>query len=197
MINQAMFQRNGRAGYVLKPEALRSNAKDLFQKRTQHFFDVTVAPPHLYDLLLLIQLRQIISAQQLPRLRDSTGREIIEKSIVDPFVEVSLHIPDWSHSPFLPELATMPGTKYSPPSDATTNKATSARTVSYSTAVIKNNGFNPVWQEEFSLPFDCIGDMTDLIFVEFAIRQKGKDDDDDAPIAVYCTPLACLERGAI
>lgn len=45
MINQAMFQRNGRAGYVLKPEALRSNAENLFQNRTQHFFDVTVVHP--------------------------------------------------------------------------------------------------------------------------------------------------------
>ena len=37
-----MFQRNGRAGYVLKPEALRYHEKDLLSKRTQHFFDVSV-----------------------------------------------------------------------------------------------------------------------------------------------------------
>jgi phosphatidylinositol phospholipase C delta len=42
MINQAMFQRNGRAGYVLKPDALRLSEKGLLSKRTQHFFDVTV-----------------------------------------------------------------------------------------------------------------------------------------------------------
>ncbi|TFK31912.1 1-phosphatidylinositol-4,5-bisphosphate phosphodiesterase 1 [Crucibulum laeve] len=178
MINQAMFQRNGRSGFVLKPEALRSGGEDLMKKRTKHFFDVT-----------------IISAQQLPRLRDSRGEEIIEKSIVDPFVEVSLHIPDWTHSPFLPESATAAGAKYYPSTDATTTSATSARTVSFSTKVIKNNGFNPVWQEELCLPFDCVGDMKELIFVEFAVRQNGKDDDDDEPIALYCTPLGCLERG--
>ncbi|KAF8153385.1 1-phosphatidylinositol-4,5-bisphosphate phosphodiesterase 1 [Crassisporium funariophilum] len=178
MINQAMFQRNGRAGYVLKPEALRNPERDLLSQRTQHFFDVT-----------------IISAQQLPRLRDSLGREIIEKSVVDPFIEVSLHIPDWSHSPFLPESATAAGAKYSPSSDATTTSVSSARTVSFRTKVIKNNGFNPVWQEELCLPFDCVGDMQDLIFVEFAVRQEGKDDDDDEPLGVYCVPLGCLERG--
>jgi phosphatidylinositol phospholipase C delta len=42
MINQAMFQRNGRAGFVLKPEALRCPEKTLLSNRTQHFFDVTV-----------------------------------------------------------------------------------------------------------------------------------------------------------
>ena len=41
-INQAMFQRNGHCGYVLKPEALRCPEKDLLSKRTQHFLDVTV-----------------------------------------------------------------------------------------------------------------------------------------------------------
>ena len=42
-INQAMFQRNGRAGLVLKPEALRFPEKNLLSNRTQHFFDVTVS----------------------------------------------------------------------------------------------------------------------------------------------------------
>ncbi|CAA7263436.1 unnamed protein product [Cyclocybe aegerita] len=177
-INQAMFQRNGRAGFVLKPDALRHPEKDLLSKRTQHFLDIT-----------------IISAQQLPRLRDSKGQEIIEKSIVDPFVEVSLHIPDWTHSPFLPDSATAAGAKYSPSTNATTTSVSSARTVSLRTSVIKDNGFNPVWQQELCIPFDCVGDMMDVIFVEFAVRQNGKDDDDDEPIGAYCIPLGCLEQG--
>ena len=49
MINHAMFQRNGRSGYVLKPLALRSSAdKDLLGKRTKHFLDVTVRPPSCF-----------------------------------------------------------------------------------------------------------------------------------------------------
>ena len=43
MINQAMFQRNGRSGYVLKPQALRVYDQDLIAKQTKHFFDVTVS----------------------------------------------------------------------------------------------------------------------------------------------------------
>ncbi|PPQ81377.1 hypothetical protein CVT25_015898 [Psilocybe cyanescens] len=177
VINQAMFQRNGRSGYVLKPEALRCPEKDLLSKRTQHFLDVT-----------------IISAQQVPRQRDSKGEEIIEKSIVDPFVQVSLHIPDWSHSPFLPDSATTAGAKYSPSTDATATSVSSARTVSFKTKVIRDNGFNPVWQEELCLPFDCVGGMKDLIFGEFAVRQEGQRDDDE-PLGIYCVPLGCLEQG--
>ena len=42
MINHAMFQRNGRAGYVLKPLALRTTDKQLLSKRTEHFLDIKV-----------------------------------------------------------------------------------------------------------------------------------------------------------
>jgi phosphatidylinositol phospholipase C, delta len=42
MINHAMFQRNDRLGYVLKPSPLRNADKQLLSQRTRHFFDVTV-----------------------------------------------------------------------------------------------------------------------------------------------------------
>ncbi|TRM67130.1 PLC-like phosphodiesterase [Schizophyllum amplum] len=177
IINQAMFLRNGGAGFVLKPPALRPGGEELLGKRTKHYFDITV-----------------ISAQQLPRPRDENGHEIIESSAADPFVEVSLHIPDWSHAPFLPAKDEAQ-TAYSPSTEATKTDPASARTVSLRTKVIKNNGFNPMWQEELCLPFDCVGDMKELIFVEFAVRQKGKDDEDDKPLAMYCVPLGCLEQG--
>ncbi|KAF9444538.1 1-phosphatidylinositol-4,5-bisphosphate phosphodiesterase 1 [Macrolepiota fuliginosa MF-IS2] len=186
-INQAMFQRNGRCGYVLKPLALRAEGEELLKKHTQHFFNVT-----------------IISAQQLPRPRDSSGEEIITTSIVDPYVEVTLFIPDWTTSPFLPSSHSY---KYKPATDAahpkvsspsTPSVTSSARQVSVKTSVIKNNGFNPVWQEELIIPFDCIGGpdggMRNLIFAEFAVRKEGDSDDDD-PIAIYCAPLGTVELG--
>lgn len=196
MINQAMFQRNGRAGYILKPLALRASHSDLLSKRTQHFLDITVRallllPCFPCPFLSVFALSQIISAQQLPRLKDSNGQELVEKSVVDPFVQVSLHIPDWTHSPFLPTSRA----QYSAPSDATATAPTSARTITLATRVVKNNGFNPVWQEPLALPYDLVGGMAELVFVEVAVRQEGKDDEDDMPIAVYCTPLACLEKG--
>ncbi|KAF8877451.1 PLC-like phosphodiesterase [Gymnopilus junonius] len=160
MINQAMFQRNGRSGYVLKPEALR------------YYLSAAIA-----------------------RYHDSDAT-----SSVDPFVEVSLHIPDWSKSPFLPDSAmSSPTAQYSPPSDASLTSVSSARTVTFRTPVVKNNGFNPVWQEELCLPFDCVGDMRELIFVEFVVRQEGKEGEHGhtggEPLGIYCVPLGCLEQG--
>ncbi|KAH7910331.1 PLC-like phosphodiesterase [Hygrophoropsis aurantiaca] len=168
MINHAMFQRNGRAGYVLKPEALRIADKDQLARRTQHFLNVTV-----------------ISAQQLPRPKDALGREIVDKSIVDPYVEVSIHIPDWTHSPYPNESTISLG--QSPPTSTPSLIAT------YRTNAVKNNGFNPVWQESMRIPFDCVGGMQDLIFVRFAVRRDGENDDE--PIAVYCVSLGSLAMG--
>lgn len=42
IMNFAMFQRNGRCGYVLKPEPLRIKDKDTTKQRTKHFLDITV-----------------------------------------------------------------------------------------------------------------------------------------------------------
>ncbi|KAI8989024.1 PLC-like phosphodiesterase [Trametes punicea] len=173
MINHAMFQRNGRAGYVLKPLALRTADKRLLAKRTNHLLNVTV-----------------ISAQQLPRPKDSQGREIIDKSVIDPFVEVSIHIPDWTHSPFLPDDTAH---AYSPPRAGSQLSATSARTVTCRTGVVKNNGFNPVWEQQICLPFDLVGDMLDLVFVRFSVKQENKEDDE--PLAVYCASLGSLNLG--
>ncbi|KAL0945843.1 hypothetical protein HGRIS_012126 [Hohenbuehelia grisea] len=181
MINQAMFQQFNRAGYVLKPLTLRMHGSELLQKRTKHFLDVTV-----------------ISAQQLPLPKNGGGLEIVHvKSIIDPLVEVSLHIPDWSTTPFLPTSASK--AKYSPATKATTTKPTSARKVAFRTPVVQDNGFNPVWQEEMCLPFDLVGGreggMMDLVFVKFTVWQKGKDDGDDEPLAVFCAPLGRLGQG--
>ncbi|KAF8331170.1 PLC-like phosphodiesterase [Amanita rubescens] len=184
MINQSMFQRNGKSGYVLKPAPLRRpDNEELLSRKTEHFLEMT-----------------IISAQQLPRPRDKIGQDIVGKTILDPFVEVSLHIPDWSHSPFLPPA--VPGVlgetaTYSPPTErATAAQATSARTVSVHTRTIRNNGFNPVWNEELCIPFDCVGgpEMQELIFVEAKVCHEGKEVYGE-PIGLYCTPLGCFEQG--
>lgn len=42
MINHAMFQRNGRSGYVLKPDALRNVNKDYLTQRTNHRLKISV-----------------------------------------------------------------------------------------------------------------------------------------------------------
>lgn len=169
MINRAMFQRNGRAGYVLKPLPLRSTGdKQLLGQHTSLRFEVT-----------------IISAQQLPRPKDSSGRDVLDKSTVDPFVEVSLHIPDWPEAPRRASLTTLDASPVS--------AVTPARTVVRRTGVVKNNGFNPVWEQHLSIPFDVVGDMHELVFVRFAVKQEGMVDEE--PLAVYCASLGSLNMG--
>ncbi|KAF8634995.1 hypothetical protein AX15_000610 [Amanita polypyramis BW_CC] len=219
MINHAMFQRNGRSGYVLKPAALRPGlgmvGKALLGKRTRHYLDVTV-----------------ISAQQLPRPKDSNGREMVDRPVLDPYVEVTVHVPDWTYSQEGPgepgtcaspsdatsgttacdyegegttspadegEMETPSGSSNrsrstsSPSSSTTTLGALSARSVTHRTTAVKNNGFNPVWEETIRIPFECVGDMWDLVFVRFAVRQEDRDDED--PLAVYCVSLGSLGHG--
>ena len=188
MINHAMFQRNGRSGYVLKPTAIRHAQKDLLAKRTMHTFSVT-----------------IISAQQLPRPRDALGREMADKAIIDPYVEVTLYIPDW---PIKPETKQKSRSKSRdrgrpagpPPMPSTPSTSVNGTTsipghaLSARTSVVKKNGFNPVWEEKLIIPFECVGDMMDLIFVRFVVRQEDKDAEE--PLAVYCASLGSLQHGA-
>jgi phosphatidylinositol phospholipase C delta len=44
-----------------------------------------------------------------------------------------------------------------------------------------------------SLPFHVLGDMRELVFVRFAVREDG--DDDNEALAVHCVSLACLREG--
>lgn len=173
MINNAMFQRNGRAGYVLKPLALREANKQLLSRRTTHLLKVT-----------------IISAQQLPRPKDSSGHEI-EKGFIDPYVEVSVHAPDWSQFPLIPDNANVHNN--SPSTNGHNGGGPSPRMMCHKTGVVKNNGFNPVWEESFSLQFDCVEGMKDLIFVRFEVKQENKDGDES--LAQYVISLGSLLPG--
>lgn len=79
-LNQALFSRNGRCGYVLKPHALRNreDLKSISEQRMRLALDVT-----------------IISAQQLPRIGDAAkDKECENGDAIDPFVAISLSLPD-------------------------------------------------------------------------------------------------------
>ncbi|PWN94007.1 hypothetical protein FA10DRAFT_264603 [Acaromyces ingoldii] len=79
-MNQALFSRNGRCGYVLKPHALRNrdDLKNFGGARLRLALDVTV-----------------VSAQQLPRFRDAAkDKECEDGDVIDPFVAISLSLPD-------------------------------------------------------------------------------------------------------
>ncbi|KAF5367411.1 hypothetical protein D9758_003633 [Tetrapyrgos nigripes] len=190
MINHSMFQRNGRCGYVLKPLPLRDPHKETLTKREERVLDVT-----------------IISAQQLPLPRDEDGKEIVGKSDFDPYVEVTLHIPDW---PSPPPTALSPNSIASglmraseaasalansgPDGNSKTSPMPSLSTheISYRTNSVKNNRFSPMWEEKLRIPFTCVEGMEELVFVTFAIRQ---DKEDEEPLAMFCASLGCLQPG--
>ncbi|KAJ3802906.1 1-phosphatidylinositol-4,5-bisphosphate phosphodiesterase 1 [Lentinula aff. detonsa] len=191
MINHAMFQRNGGSGYLLKPLPLRMPHKGLLSKQTRHHLDLT-----------------IISAQHLPTPKDASGRDILEHSSVNPFVQVTIHVPDWPTPPSALTNFVLSGSKLtstngtavrdpngpiSPTSDSFSSSSRFTRSTSYSTNVVKNNGFNPVWEENIRIPFTCVGDMKDLIFVRFAVRHSEREDVE--PLAQFCASLGCLQHG--
>ncbi|KAJ3998199.1 hypothetical protein F5050DRAFT_1806152 [Lentinula boryana] len=191
MINHAMFQRNGGSGYLLKPLPLRMPHKGLLSKQTRHHLDLT-----------------IISAQHLPTPKDASGRDILEHSSVNPFVQVTIHVPDWPTPPSASTNFVVSGSKLtstngavvpdpdgpiSPTSDPFSSSFRLTRSTSYSTNAVKNNGFNPVWEESIRIPFTCVGDMKDLIFVRFAVRHSEREDVE--PLAQFCASLGCLQHG--
>jgi phosphatidylinositol phospholipase C delta len=153
----------------------------------------------------------------------------MDKSIIDPFVQVSVHIPDWVKpgsssngssgsngtaspngnesrkkitdqeslvsSPLVdidPNFIPTPSS--SDPNDPQLVLTRPARVIYNRTSVIKDNGFNPVWEESLSITFDVVGDMKDLVFVRFTIKDEG-DNEESRSIAVYCSSLGSLRQG--
>ncbi|KAF7291671.1 Phosphoinositide phospholipase C [Mycena chlorophos] len=163
-MNHAMFQRNGGSGYVLKPLPLRlASHKDQLSEFAEYALDL-----------------EIISAQQLPLAKDNAS--------ADTFVEVSLHVPDWSGFSDS-SRGTLPRSPTPP------HHLSSGTSLVAHTSIVKNNGFNPVYDAKFMIPFTCVGRMLDLVFVRFAVRHAGGSADDGPPLAIYCTSLACLQQG--
>lgn len=223
VINHAMFQRNGRCGYVLKPPPLRHPSKpehslDKWRKRRQQL-NIT-----------------IISAQQLPRVKvkDGSGHEVLESDkpekeareggeegkdrdgkekekdgkSVDPYVEVSLHVPEWTYCvspPSLPSSADAnPNMNDAAGSEAPLQFTTTrAKTHTARTPTIKNNGFSPVWNHTLELCFDAPTQpgMLDLIFLRLLVKQDSSVSSSMAgygeaeTLAVCCVSLGEVREG--
>lgn len=59
-----------------------------------------------------------------------------------------------------------------------------------------DNGFNPMWGENLTLPFRCAQDMLDLVFVKFDVRREGTVVDSmDQSIGSYCVSLGSMNQG--
>ncbi|KXN81156.1 1-phosphatidylinositol 4,5-bisphosphate phosphodiesterase eta-1, partial [Leucoagaricus sp. SymC.cos] len=191
VINHAMFQRNARCGYVLKPPPLRHPSKP------EHSPDKWRKKRHVLKIT-------IISAQQLPRvkIKDGSGHEVLEGRSVDSYVEVSLHVPEWTYcvsptllstSTFVPSTSTTSNTTRTPPQPETPLRftTTSPKMHTLRTHTIKNNGFNPIWNQ--TQP-----GMLDLIFLRLLVKQEssssavgglGITTPDQDTLAVCCVSL--------
>ncbi|KIM26484.1 hypothetical protein M408DRAFT_330623 [Serendipita vermifera MAFF 305830] len=208
-MNRAMFLRNGGSGYLLKPPALldQSYPSDHQKhKRTKHVLRI-----------------RIISAQQLPRPKDHQGHEVIDKNTVDPYVKATIHIPIWASGKTSERIAPVavdvskeaeakgvqqPGevraeatreegvlVGASSAGDEQAGAAVGERVVGVRTQAIRNNGFNPIWNEQLELPFDVFGEgMKDLIFLRIIVKDDNNMDKDDF-VGGYCTSLGSLEMG--
>ncbi|KND00834.1 phosphatidylinositol phospholipase C [Spizellomyces punctatus DAOM BR117] len=134
-LNHAMFNLNGRCGYVLKPSFLRRGQ------------------PAVSPVPVMLNVK-IISGQQLPKPKDSTG-----STVIDPYVEVEI-------------------------------VGSEVDTARFRTRAINNNGFNPMWKEEFRF---IITDR-ELAFLRFSIFDMDVKLTNDF-IGSYTIPVQSLKQG--
>jgi len=203
-INAAFFQRNGRSGYVLKPEILRMKRdgekdKEALSKVEKYFLNI-----------------EILSAQQLPRPRESdwdentssgssSGSSVgsegsggntltrmlsgssgsqstvtandkpvgtsaekekeVKNVAMNPYIEIAIHTPTVS-----------PGDLYK-----------------FKTPMVHGNGFNPVFDSKFRIPFTVPPDMLDLAFLRLEVMVKFGGD--ELSLGKYTVSLPVLMPG--
>ena len=79
--------------------------------------------------------------------------------------------------------------------DEQAGAAVGEREIKMRTKTVRNNGFNPLWNEELSLPFDVFGEgMKDTVFVRFMVKDDNNMDKDDF-VGGHCVSLGSMEMG--
>jgi hypothetical protein len=56
----------------------------------------------------------------------------------------------------------------------------------------RGNGFNPVFDDRFEIPFEVVGGMLGLVFVRFMVTDR-----DDKCMGKYCASAAALNPGEL
>lgn len=172
-INAAFFQRNGRSGYILKPDILRL-------KRDEEKDKEALKKIEKFQLNI-----EILSAQQLPKPRvydpssnlfteadELGGKEEknlkgTEKSIpVNPFIEITLLTPTIQREEI----------------------------IKYKTGIVVGNGFNPTFDNnKFKINFTVPPDMLDLAFLRMEVLAKIGNE--DLSLGKYTVSLPVLMPG--
>lgn len=171
-INAAFFQRNGRSGYILKPDILRI-------KRDEEKDKESLSKNEKYVLEI-----EMLSAQQLPKPRiydpstnlfteaDEGKEENLKNDYlsINPFVEIGLLTPN-----ILKE---------------------NINNLKYRTSIVIGNGFNPTFENnKFKIPFNVPPDMLDLAFLR--IEVLARIGSDDLSLGKYTVSLPVLMPGKL
>ncbi|WAQ93092.1 hypothetical protein PtA15_18A149 [Puccinia triticina] len=114
----------------------------------------------------------IISIQQLPKLAVED-----DNAGIDPSVEVQV-------------ISPVPSSSCSSPPQSTKRR----------TRVVKGNGFNPVYHEEFKIQFQTPGEMLDLCFLRLLVIDAGygggnSGKDEEGLVGKVCVCLGALQPG--
>lgn len=114
----------------------------------------------------------IISIQQLPKLAVED-----DNAVVDPCVEVQV-------------ISPVPSSSCSSPPQSTKRR----------TRIVKGNGFNPIYHEEYKILFQTPGEMLDLCFLRLLVIDSGYGGgngakEEDGLVGKVCVCLGALQPG--
>jgi len=179
-----MFARNGRTGYILKPEALRSRKKEVFAGKERHILQLSVSICLSMDEQMLIRqlAAKIISGQSLPLPSD------IEVTDCRLYVETTIFIPGMDADKSVSSIGL-------PPPRPSTVTATSDSCL-VRTKVIAGNAYNPAWNESVRMSFDTYSGLLDICFLKIEVK-TAVTMGDDVSVAQYCASLRTLEQGEV
>ncbi|QPG74676.1 hypothetical protein FOA43_002008 [Brettanomyces nanus] len=192
-INEALFNVGSCSGYILKPEALRTN-KERFRK-TEDFESVL-----RFDKTSTLEVG-IVSAQQLSKTKD------MKVNSFDVYIEVELYsgkVIDFDarkgegvHSTTIGEPQIKTGsdnTNSNPCQHFDTQQIMDLGVPSavFRTSIALKNGFNPIWNEYFRLSFHT--NQENLTFLRFLVKCNTPDHK-DVLIGSHCCKLDYMKKG--
>lgn len=174
-INAAFFNRNGRSGYILKPDILRlkrdeEKDKEALKKIEKYVLHIEILSaqqlpkPKIYDPSTSLFTAADDEEKEIPGSNKSSNKYMS----VNPFVEVTVYTP------------TIPRDEVH----------------KYKTGIVTGNGFNPVFKHDhgrFQIPFTVPPDMLDLAFLRMEVQARIGND--DLSLGKYTVSLPVLMPG--
>ena len=181
-MNDAMFASGSdKLGYVLKPTALRESLS----------MQEEISEPSILGLGKMQKQRitfsvEVISAQQLPR-----PRGVAPDATLDPYVEIEL----FSAEDKSKGIASGEGGRDASARNGLVGVGSPHRR---QTCIVQANGFNPVFNDSFTLRLDT--KHPSLVFVRWTVwnSQDGRTynkNQDASPLATFTAKLSSLEQG--